>query len=215
MTTKRFAKPLPIFLATLLIALLTIEAERFNTSYLDPFNFTCPDNHTIYRLFSQYGEQEVDRQWVLDCRPEGASATHCTWSDYVNIWNEDYSYNCPNHHIIAGIQSFHCTNFEDRQFQFYCCAHSNLVTTSCEWTDFLNDLNGNLEYSVQARKALVGVSSEHNVNRQAAWLSGLHVGLVIRRERVRFPATTHGVIALRKQFVHISSVHPPIKWIRD
>ncbi|GFS26472.1 hypothetical protein ElyMa_005215800 [Elysia marginata] len=50
----------------------------------------------------------------------------------------------------------------------------------------------------------------------AAWLSGLHVGLVVRWLRVRFLTTTHVVTALGKQNPHF--LNPPTckaaKWLK-
>ncbi len=51
----------------------------------------------------------------------GIVRTNCFWTGYVNVMDGPMDYTCPNNGFIAGMQSYHNNNTEDRQYQFYCC----------------------------------------------------------------------------------------------
>ena len=45
----------------------------------------------------------------------------CSWTGYVNGWDAQYSYNCPNGKVLLGVSSYHDNHKEDRRFKFNCC----------------------------------------------------------------------------------------------
>ena len=45
----------------------------------------------------------------------------CSWTDYVNDWDNTYNYSCPDGKVLVGVGSKHDNRKEDRRFRFQCC----------------------------------------------------------------------------------------------
>ena len=92
-----------------------------------PFNFTCDQDNFEYltRIVSEYRKYEHDRGFKFMCR-KGFVSRDCHWANgsydgFLNDWDKNLTFNCPDNHIITGIKSEHDNHKEDRRWNFKCC----------------------------------------------------------------------------------------------
>ena len=56
--------------------------------YDDPLIFECPEGQSISRLQSIHNNHHEDRVWAFECSYLEHGYESCSWSDYVNTWDE-------------------------------------------------------------------------------------------------------------------------------
>lgn len=138
---------------------------------------------------SQHDNHHEDRMWEFGCKNTFDSGADCFWSPYVNDFDQKFNYECPPHHIIAGMSSYHSNKHEDRRWalilmfcvrslelmsiilmfcfcflhswQFYCCRSNGHCTASCEWTTYVNWFDELFHWTVPNQNYLVGAESYH------------------------------------------------------
>ena len=97
----------------------------WDTSYDNPFQFTCRGGNPISWIKSQHHNGAEDRRWKFGCGyVRKTHFSRCRWSGYVNNWDEPFKYQCPHNCFVAGMSGIHNNDTEDRRFKFYCCKHS-------------------------------------------------------------------------------------------
>ena len=84
--------------------------------------YECPTNQSITRIISQHDTDFVntpnsdDRIWGFECSPSQFSLETCSWSGYVNNYDELLVYQCSSGAgVIAGMESVHDDSSEDRR----------------------------------------------------------------------------------------------------
>ncbi|KAH3715850.1 hemagglutinin/amebocyte aggregation factor-like [Dreissena polymorpha] len=130
-------------------------------------DYQCPNkNQFINHVISQHHNHEEDRQFDFTCSDVVSgyddSTTTCTYSGYVNSFDQPVHFRCPDDGFIHGMRSEHNNHHEDRIWGFYCCKIPEIHMISCEHTGWTNDLDGDQSYYVPAEHVMVGVTSEHD-----------------------------------------------------
>ncbi|GFR61561.1 hemagglutinin/amebocyte aggregation factor [Elysia marginata] len=159
---------LTLLLSLAVVLSVTWADDQFDNAWDGPLNFECPAGEFISSVYSVHNNQREDRRWRLGCSaaPYGAIMPKCSWTeDYVNSWDEPISFMCPTDYAVAGIQSYHDNRFEDRRMKFKCCKPLAYKTLSCTLTPYLNEFDGELNYTVPNLRVLTGWFSVHQ-NRQ-------------------------------------------------
>ncbi|KAK7149877.1 hypothetical protein R3I94_009253 [Phoxinus phoxinus] len=137
----------------------------WENSYDQPLDFKCPAGKSISYIKSQHSNTQEDRIWEFGCKDTFSSASDCFLSPYANDFDQPLNFECPPHHIITGMSSYHDNRKEDRRWQFHCCRSNGHCTASCEWTTYVNWFDEAFHWTVPNQNYLVGAQSYHS-NRQ-------------------------------------------------
>ena len=136
---------------------------QWQNNYDGVLNVECSDKQGLYRVVSQYSSPTRDRQWQWDCHEVTKTTfTECYWTDnWENVWDEPFFFQCPANYILTGVNSIHSNYYEDRRWKFRCCHAENHFTKNCFASDYINDWNQFIEYSVDQSYVFTGVYSYH------------------------------------------------------
>ncbi|XP_067906789.1 hemagglutinin/amebocyte aggregation factor-like isoform X2 [Heterodontus francisci] len=124
--------------------------------------YTCPTSDTIASISSQHHSYYEDRLWDFQCKTTFSELPTCAWTNYVNNFDEEFTFTCPFSSIISGMESYHHNKHEDRRWKFYCCRVNNVCNENCFWTNYLNLFDDYFSWKVPDSTYLVGVSSYHD-----------------------------------------------------
>ncbi|RUS86139.1 hypothetical protein EGW08_006087 [Elysia chlorotica] len=159
-----------VLLAALLaVGLSAVWGVDYVNNWDGPVDFECPDAESIGYLYSIHSNTAEDRRWKIACRkpPSGAEVRKCEWTpNYVNQNDRTLLYMCPANYVISGVKSVHSNRDEDRRYKFKCCKDSNYVTTSCTRSDWLNNWDGALDFTVANGRVLTGWFSVHDNSKE-------------------------------------------------
>ncbi|XP_051746087.1 hemagglutinin/amebocyte aggregation factor-like [Ctenopharyngodon idella] len=155
----------------LLIGLLANGQElRWENAYDQPLDFKCPQGQTISYIKSEHKNRHEDRLWEFGCKDTFDSGSDCFLSPYANDFDKPFTFECPPHHIMAGMSSNHNNKHEDRRWQFYCCRSNGHCTANCEWTTYVNWFDEYFHWTVPNQNYLVGAESYHeNKHEDRRW----------------------------------------------
>ena len=145
--------------ATVVVIDVSVSEESWDNEWDGELNFECPRGQVLSSVYSVHDDSKEDRRWRLECAaaPSGANPRRCRWtSDYVNTWEEPISYMPRRNWILAGVFSKHNNDHEDRIMKFRYCTDNSYVTISCGLTEYLNDFDAPLNYTVPEGKVLAG-----------------------------------------------------------
>ncbi|XP_048463734.1 hemagglutinin/amebocyte aggregation factor-like isoform X1 [Rhincodon typus] len=140
--------------------------SRWLNEFDDKLLFTCASFSTIGSVSSQHHSYYEDRLWDFQCKTTFSELPTCSWTNYVNNFDEEFTFNCPFGSIISGVEAYHENYYEDRRWKFYCCRVNNACNDQCSWTDYLNYFDDYFSWKVPDLTYLVGVSSYHNNYRE-------------------------------------------------
>ncbi|KAK9975740.1 hypothetical protein ABG768_020976 [Culter alburnus] len=154
----------------LLLTGLLASGQGWSNSYDEPLNFKCPPGQSISSITSTHNNFYEDRLWDFGCKETFIQSTDCFLSHYVNNFDQDFTFECPLHYVITGMNSFHNNFFEDRRWQFYCCKSKCEVSSNCQWTSYVNWFDETFHWNVPDNHVLVGAGSyHHNVHEDRRW----------------------------------------------
>ncbi|XP_022295388.1 hemagglutinin/amebocyte aggregation factor-like [Crassostrea virginica] len=159
-----------LFLA--LVAILSLEiSAAWKNDWDQPLAFKCPSsNSQISQIVSIHDNNKEDRLFDFGCRlVDGlvSGPISCRISEYVNNFDEPVLYACPNGGYLNGVYSVHDNVPEDRKFKFRCCTPmSGYYHKNCMWTDWANNWDRRLDYSVPSGYVIMGVKSIHDNDKQ-------------------------------------------------
>ncbi|XP_059420440.1 hemagglutinin/amebocyte aggregation factor-like [Carassius carassius] len=143
---------------------------RWENTYDEPLDFKCPSGQSISYIKSQHHNHHEDRMWEFGCKDTFDSTLDCFLSPNVNDFDQKFTFECPPHHIITGMSSYHNNKHEDRRWQFHCCRSNNHCTADCEWTPFVNYFDEYFHWTVPNHNYLVGAESYHeNKHEDRRW----------------------------------------------
>uniref|UniRef100_A0A8C2CXV8 Si:dkey-14d8.6 n=1 Tax=Cyprinus carpio TaxID=7962 RepID=A0A8C2CXV8_CYPCA len=150
----------------LLLTGIVASGQEFHweSDYDQSLEFKCPAGQSISHIKIQHGNPNEDLTWEFSCKDTFDTSVDCFLSPNVNELNQTFTYECPQHHIITGMSTYHSKN-EDRRWQFYCCRSNSRCTANCEWTP---DVNG-IEFNLPNQKYLVGAESFHEKPEDWGW----------------------------------------------
>lgn len=121
--------------------------------------FSCPKGKSIRRIHSIHRNCIEDRIWAFSCESNSAAQV-CSWTGFVNSYDDLLNFKCPNNGFISGIYSVHSNKREDRRFEFKCCHSSSYSRHSCKWSHTTN-WDADIDYST-TWGWLAGAHSYHN-----------------------------------------------------
>ncbi|XP_033755806.1 uncharacterized protein LOC117338556 [Pecten maximus] len=131
--------------------------------YHGPMDFSCKDNSTLRHIFSHHANSREDRVWSLGCYTGIEMVYDCQWTGYVNDYDRPFDFQCPGDDFINGLRSIHDHGPKDRRWAFQCCKMRGRIRRDCEDTGFLNDYDGDLNYTTTKTNQLFhGWISIHN-----------------------------------------------------
>ena len=142
------------------------ELRHFNISFFTVYDkvldVDCPDRQAFYRVRSEHDNGAEDRIWQWDCTEVTEISRSCyTTEEYVNDLDSLMLFQCNADHVMAGVYSYHYNLDQDRQWKFTCCRAEGYYTKNCQLSDYLNDWDAAIDYSVSSR-VFVGAFSEHS-----------------------------------------------------
>lgn len=135
---------------------------------------TCPTGQGFYRVRSKHNNGREDRLWEFYCRKvvQQGSPT-CTKSSYINQFQEFISFMCGKNRYIGAVESYHENSKEDRRWKFTCCSAPLQATRDCRLTDYVNNLDGVMDFQASDGEVITGVFSYYS---PGARLNTLHTG---------------------------------------
>ncbi|XP_075458764.1 hemagglutinin/amebocyte aggregation factor-like [Ascaphus truei] len=141
---------------------LDLRQRRWVSDFDKDFQFICPKQQSINSVISTHNNYYEDRLWDFTCKPTFSQLGSCYWSNYVNCFDEEFSFTCPFGSVISGMASYHRNYEEDRRWMFFCCTGSQPYTNDCNWTYFVNDFDAYIHWQVPNNYFVVGISSYHD-----------------------------------------------------
>ena len=138
------------------------------TDWDEPFTIECGKNEALYYTASKHDNNREDRRFDFKCRDIGhdASLKDCSWSGYVNKFDEPFAYMCRKNAVMTGVESYHDNDKEDRRWNFQCCQPSKGYLRDCLVTEYLNDWDGTLFYHSASGFFFTGMFSYHDNKKQ-------------------------------------------------
>lgn len=84
---------------------------------------TCSNGGYLNGVFSIHNNKNEDRRYKFRCCTPRSGYYHknCKWSNWVNNYDETFSYFVPTGYVIRGVNSIHHNKKEDRRFKFEIC----------------------------------------------------------------------------------------------
>ena len=140
-----------------------VHSKRSDPNAYDlPHFIQCPTGQGLYRLQSAHHNDYEDRYFDYACRAVTSKSVSCSWTGYVNAFDEPISFMCPMNQYLAGVASYHDNNSEDRRFQFQCCSAYNLKSHECFLTGFINRYDHYINYQAPTNWIFAGTASVHH-----------------------------------------------------
>ena len=140
----------------------TTVVRRWQNGLDGDLDYNCPDRQAFYRVRSEHDNGAEDRVWQWDCKTVTEISPMCYETGYVNDLDSLMLFQCNADHVMAGVYSYHHNGAEDRQWKFTCCRAEGYYTKNCYFSDYVNGLDGTMDYSVTSRRVFFGASSEHS-----------------------------------------------------
>lgn len=129
----------------------------------------CPTGQGFYRVRSVYDNGRGDRRWEFYCREVVKGNPTCTKSStYINNFQKYISFMCGKNQYIGAVESIHENSKEDRQWKFTCCSAPSQATRDCRLTDYVNHLNGNMDFQANDGEVITGVFSYYATGQKLA-----------------------------------------------
>ncbi|XP_024228663.1 hemagglutinin/amebocyte aggregation factor isoform X2 [Oncorhynchus tshawytscha] len=153
----------PNFYILLLAGVLVKGRElRWEKLFDQPLQFNCPSRQSISHVKSQHVNYYEDRVWDFECKDTFVSEPECLWSPYVNDFDQEFSFKCPQNYVLTGVNSYHSNYYEDRRWKFYCCRVNSYRNQDCQWTPYINYFDEVISWQVPGLNYLVGAGSYHS-----------------------------------------------------
>ncbi|KAH9496548.1 hypothetical protein Btru_017237 [Bulinus truncatus] len=147
-----------LFSFVLLVSLAVTHC--FINNYDQPFDFNCQQGEIINYIHSINSNEYNDRIFDFGCRSLSCYES-CYKSDYVNDFDQPINFTCPGTKVLVGIESYHDDSPEDRRYKFNCCDVSSQPLSDLYTTDYLNDWDGEIKFSVPENYAIKSLYSVH------------------------------------------------------
>ncbi|XP_063785034.1 serine/threonine-protein kinase B-raf isoform X4 [Pseudophryne corroboree] len=137
-------------------------SPRWANIYDQILDFKCQNHQSIGLIFSAHDNKYEDRVWDFSCTDTFSNPAKCTWTNYVNNFDEEFTFSCPFGSVLSGMYSYHENKYEDRRWRFYCCQGEVPVSHNCKWSGYINDFDQYLRWDAPANHYLTGAHSYHD-----------------------------------------------------
>ena len=78
------------------LTLLVGSCQGWANDWDGHLKFECPTGQSIYKLISKHDNGKEDRVWDFKCRSVGHTVERCTWSGYINEFDDHIGMKCYN-----------------------------------------------------------------------------------------------------------------------
>jgi hypothetical protein len=165
-----FALKVFLLLVTTLRA-FTVDSSLTNwvNQYDGQMDWSTGSNRMVTGFYSQHNNHKEDRVWKFyHGSASGGVRCHSKYwtSDYQNVWDGTLSFSCAENEAISGFQSRHDNGKEDRRWKIQCCKVTNVQLHDVGLTGYLNNWDGNLDFTCADDEVLIGVYSVHDNRRE-------------------------------------------------
>ncbi|KAM4748684.1 hemagglutinin/amebocyte aggregation factor-like [Rhinophrynus dorsalis] len=143
-----------------------VKNTRWVNDYDQPLFFTCPSFQSISLILSVHDNDREDRVWDFSCQNTFSQFSSCSWTGFVNDFDQELSYVCPFGSVLSGLDSYHDNKREDRRWKFYCCQGEVAVNSNCKWSGYVNDFDNYLRWDAPPNHYLVGAQSYHDNSKE-------------------------------------------------
>ena len=140
------------------------ELQDWQNKVTENLNMRCNDQQGFYRVKSEHFNFHKDRRWQFFCRAvSDSSFEDAYWSGYVHEFDKPILFMCHPNYYVCGAKSDYKYFYGDRRWNFRCCRSENHFTKNCDLSEYVNDFDKPMEYSViGAERVITGVFSYHN-----------------------------------------------------
>ncbi|XP_078077305.1 hemagglutinin/amebocyte aggregation factor-like [Mustelus asterias] len=88
----------------------------------EEFSFTCPFDSIVTGVEAYHSNYYEDRRWKFYCcRVKNSCNKNCFWTDYLNLFDDYFSWVVPNATYLVGASSYHDNYHEDRRWKYQYC----------------------------------------------------------------------------------------------
>jgi hypothetical protein len=146
-----------------------------DTEYDEPLFFVCPGagsanvedaySKALSYVHSKHSNQREDRVWRFGCSSVSGRTTKCDWTEDLNEMDRPMDFNAPGNSFLVGLDSYHSNQTEDRVWKAKWCEAEGQCRSSCKWTGYVNDWDGELTLST-GNQVIAGVRSLHSDKRE-------------------------------------------------
>jgi len=151
------------------------QRER-QTDFLNDFDqqvdFRTSNNEVLTGLWSEHNNDREDRRWrayvssadEMNCLPLSLSGP--------TPFDGFFDFRCPSGHALAGFQSRHSNDREDREWRFSCCdvrSDGRYRLVSYETSHWQNSLDRVLDQRCNENQVMVGLASQNNNDAEDRW----------------------------------------------
>ena len=93
------------------------------TEYDDDFQRGCGGKSALVNVKSRHDNGKEDRSFWFKCKDinNDYRLEQCGWTGWLNSFDGDLDYECPNNGVIRTLQSYHDNHKQDRRWKFECC----------------------------------------------------------------------------------------------
>lgn len=101
--------------------------ETYVTNYDSEWTAECGKDYVLSHMDSYHNNKREDRVFLLACHKWGTWKTdQCWWTKYrggqwYNDYDQEFTFDCGEQGVLAGVKSKHNNDREDRLFSFMCC----------------------------------------------------------------------------------------------
>ncbi|XP_072346750.1 hemagglutinin/amebocyte aggregation factor-like isoform X2 [Scyliorhinus torazame] len=124
-------------------------------------SYVCPRGGSISVIVSQLSNITRDRVWDFACKASFRGIINCSWSDYVNNYDEGVHFSCPSESLISGVQNMRSLTHKQRKWKFQCCGRFSVCFANCVWTQYVNRADEYFSWLVPGDFYLVGIGSSN------------------------------------------------------
>ena len=150
-------------LAVLVVAAQLPEAvQGWVNGWDGGLNYVCPGDQGIMKINSVHSNNKEDRLWNYGCERIGASLGGTRISGWTNNFDGYQYYDCGGNDVIAGFNSYHSNNREDRRWRVYCRNMRGARLTNCRWNADANGWDGGMDQTAPSNGVFTGMKSWHS-----------------------------------------------------
>ncbi|XP_060556340.1 uncharacterized protein LOC132717005 [Ruditapes philippinarum] len=136
-----------------------------------PLQYECRyENQFIAQITSVHHNRQEDRVFDMSCRDFPCDVSDltptCTWTEYINDWDEPIVYQCSGNRYIGGFQSYHSNRQEDRRWKVKCCGMPGVQLSNCHYTSWTNNYDGQQYFNAGTSRVTKGLVSIHSNRRE-------------------------------------------------
>ncbi|XP_064390615.1 serine/arginine-rich splicing factor 4-like [Halichondria panicea] len=134
-------------------AQIRYQGKSYQNNFDRPLHFECnaKNGEALNQVRSVYHNRYRDRLWNWGCaKVVSIPLSDCSWPVYINHWQAPIRFMCPKGKVMAGVDSKHWDNKEDRRWKIKCCSAKGYHTEECELTKQLNNDKAYFEHKASS-----------------------------------------------------------------